>query len=163
MCLHCLGDMTAQRSTKLYCSEACKQRAKRVRERQDATIRAGVMPCEICGKETDTPTGKYCSDECRRKARRFRYRTRQFDPYRVVWDRKSRSYRVGGVEISELEGPRGINDPDREHGPWPCWHDESWHKMARLLMDKIHSGEWQVEVRSDSSDHPFGDPDSPFG
>jgi len=46
-CLYCTDPMTAQRSTRQYCSEACKQRAKRVRRKQDAN----PLGCLICGNK----------------------------------------------------------------------------------------------------------------
>lgn len=98
--------MTAQRSTKRYCSEACKQRAKRVMER---AARAGEAACLECGREIPgyrteaertriaARSGsnviyagrKYCGRECRQKAaaRRRAYRVAeagQEAPYQVA-------------------------------------------------------------------------------
>jgi hypothetical protein len=46
VCEECGDLMTARRSTKRYCSEACKQRAKRKWQREEEA----VTGCRVCGK-----------------------------------------------------------------------------------------------------------------
>lgn len=104
-CQQCLRPMTAQRSTKRYCSEVCKQKAKRALQRAGRNGEAACLECgrEIPGYRTEAERrriaarsrsgkvyagGKYCGPECRRKAalRRRAYRVAeagQEAPYRV--------------------------------------------------------------------------------
>jgi hypothetical protein len=106
--------MAAERSTRRYCSEACKQRAKRARERELATLENGELPCLMCGapmpgaheiisrKFGYRPPRRYCGSECRQRARNYR---RQLARYRVGQPDQDRPYRVGsepGVVIVTL-------------------------------------------------------------
>jgi hypothetical protein len=85
VCLECGGPLTAQRSTRMYCSEACKQRAKRKRQREKAELCSPARPaldlCDWCRGPLDryfavrrrrVSGPRYCSDECKRRARRVR-------------------------------------------------------------------------------------------
>jgi hypothetical protein len=89
VCAQCDGRMTAQRSTRVYCSESCKQRAKRARQRAPGP---GSPFCLECGKPISlTGPGRrrrYCTDKCRDAAHHYR---RRLERYRVA---EPAAYRV---------------------------------------------------------------------
>jgi hypothetical protein len=138
VCAVCSTEFTAQRRTRRYCSEACRQRAKRARER--AAEWPHLLPEERCtwcagplfpedpslalkGKSRWTHRRKYCSAECRNAARRFRYRVAQAD--------EDSPYRVTGPPAS---------DPDALAQPVPCWRSAEWHETACVVLALMGNG-----------------------
>jgi len=137
-------EFSAQRSTRRYCGEACKQRAKRARER--AAQWDHLPPearCQWCGgllfpdkSERDNErlalyalgnprrahARKYCSCGCRNAARRFRYR--------VAHMSEESAYRVTDP----------VPDPYALTEPAPCWRSAQWHEQARFVLTAMKIG-----------------------
>jgi hypothetical protein len=164
-CAECGRRMDAQRSTKVYCSEACKQHAKRKRQREQEAVQeardegrfvAANITCQVCGRllprtliEVSTKgesrrygrfrrygPHRYCGDECRREARRVR-------------ERKARATRRGfdaGAEEAERERAyrvgrsdayRVMDDPDF---PLPCGYTRDWHETVVRFIAVLQAG-----------------------
>jgi hypothetical protein len=135
LCSYCRQEMTAQRKTKLYCSNACKQKAKRARKRAKQAGEWEVL-CKVCQRPVEQPSRSlrvaeyhgrnvrlYCSDKCRQERRRQRAAERRYrvahpsadDPYRV-----SRS-RWQGEMLS-------------------CGHTTEWHELADSVLNLLIDG-----------------------
>lgn len=69
ICQACTRPFDAERSDAKYCSDKCRQRAKRARDRADRWSR-----CPVCGEYFHNPTWrkKHCSPKCKQAAYRDR-------------------------------------------------------------------------------------------
>jgi hypothetical protein len=137
VCADCGAKFTAQRRTRKYCSETCRQRAKRARERaaqwDHLPLEARCAHCggplfpdnpskALKGNPNWTHHRKYCSRECRNAARRYRYR--------VALAGEDSPYRVAGP----------ASDPDTLAEPVPCWRSAQWHEAARVVLTLMGNG-----------------------
>lgn len=166
VCEVCAAEFTAQRSTRRYCSEAHRQRAKRDRElaaeADESAERLGLWRHARCwwcdgplfpdkperdnerlaaialAHKTMGNIRKYCSPEHRNAARRYRYRVARLTgtPYRDVT-----RYRVTQAdEDSSYRVTDPTGDPYALTEPMPCWRSAEWHEMARLVLILMEQG-----------------------